>query len=221
MRMTSRKNLKVMSDADSARSVVESFPDPKDTYSLTNAEEFVLEKNKTAMPEVWGKIAEHYKMSNRRVYLLALKKSGRVEECQTTLRAEAKQKNDYAYLIKDALSRDARAEARQIYELALGKTEIDGKKVEELKSGLAYLDVAESRYEREFDLRWRAFVRHQTLLSYVSLMEVAGAMGTVGQVRTDAIRKLESDGEWRLLSQIALSECRLADAAKYYPLLLP
>ena len=48
---------------------------------------------------------------------------------------------------------------------------------------------------------------------------------TVGKLASVASRfsvlvpespKLESVGEWRLLLQIALSECRLADAAKYY-----
>ena len=189
---------------------------PQDIYFLTDAEELVLEKNKAATSEVWEKIAEHYKKSNRRVYLLALKKSGRVEERQKTLRTEAKRKKDYAYLIEDALSRGARAEAREIYERALGKAGIDGTKVKELKSGLAHLDVAEGRYDREFDLRWSAFVRGPTMARYVSLKEVALAMGRLEAVCTDAIRKLESVGEWRLLSQIALSECRLADAAKYY-----
>ncbi len=189
---------------------------PKDIYFLTDAEELVLEKNKTATPEVWEKIAEHYKKSNRRVYLLALKKSGRVEERQGTLRVEAKRKKDHACLIEDALARGACTEAREIYERALGEAGIDKAKVEVLKSGLANLDVAQGRYEREFDLRWSAFVRNQTMSSYVSLMEAAVAMSNADQVRADAIRKLESKGEWRLLSQIALSECRLADAAKYY-----
>ena len=70
---------------------------PKDIYFLTDAEYLVLEKNKTVTTEVWEKIAEHYKKSNRRVYLLALKKSGKVEERQKTLRTEAKRKKDYAY----------------------------------------------------------------------------------------------------------------------------
>lgn len=189
---------------------------PKDIYFLTDAEDLVLEKNKTATTEVWGKIAEHYKKSNRRVYLLALKKSGKVEERQKTLRTEAKRKKDYAYLIEDALARGVRTEAREIYERALGETGIDATRVEALKSGLSNLDVAQGRYEREFELRWGAFARNQTLSSYVSLKEVAMAMGKAEQVRADAIQKLESAGKWRLLSQIALSECRLADAAKYY-----
>ena len=189
---------------------------PKDIYFLTDAEELVLEKNKTATTEVWEKIAEHYKKSNRRVYLLALKKSGKVEERQKTLRTEAKRKKDYAYLIEDALARGVRTEAREIYERALGETGIDATRVEALKSGLSNLDVAQGRYEREFELRWGAFARNQTLSSYVSLKEVAMAMGKAEQVRADAIQKLESAGKWRLLSQITLSECRLADAAKYY-----
>ena len=85
-----------------------------------------------------------------------------------------------------------------------------------LKSGFANLDVAQGRYEREFELRRSSFVRGPTMARYVSLKEIALAMGRVEAVCTDAIRKLESTGEWRLLSQIALSECRLADAAKYY-----
>ena len=189
---------------------------PKDIYFLTDAEELVLEKNKTATPEVWEKIAEHYKKSNRRVYLLALKKAGRIEERQKTLRTEAKRKKDYAYLIEDALSHEACAEAREIYKCALGDAEVDKAKVEVLKCGFANLDVAQGRYEREFELRWGDFVRNQTLSSYVSLKEVAMAMGKTEQVRADAIRKLELAGKWRLLSQIALRECRLADAAKYY-----
>ena len=189
---------------------------PKDIYFLTDAEELVLEKNKAATSEVWEKIAEHYKKSNRRVYLLALKKSGRVEERQKTLRIEAKRKKDYAYLIEDALSHGACTEAREIYERALGDAEFDKANVEVLKSGFANMDVAQGRYEREFDLRWSSFVRGPTMARYVSLKEIALAMGRVEAVCTDAIRKLESTGEWRLLSQIALSECRLADAAKYY-----
>lgn len=189
---------------------------PKDIYFLTDAEELVLEKNKTATTEVWEKIAEHYKKSNRRVYLLALKKSGRVEERQKTMRTEAKRKKDYAYLIEDALSHGAFAEAREIYERALGDAEVDKAKFEVLKSGFANLDVAQGRYEREFELRWSAFVCGPTIARYVSLKEVGLAVGRVEVVCADAIRKLESAGEWRLLSQIALDECRLADAAKYY-----
>lgn len=189
---------------------------PKDIYFLTDAEELVLEKNKTATPEVWGKIAEYYKKSNRRVYLLALKKSGRIEERLKTLRTEARRKTDYAYLIEDALSRGVRSEAREIYEHALGDVKIDKAKLELLKSGLANLEAAEGRFEREFDLRWSAFAREPTIARYVSLKEVAWATGRVEAVCTDAIRKLESAGEWRLLSQIALGECKLADAAKYY-----
>ena len=119
-------------------------------------------------------------------------------------------------MIEDALSHEACAEAREIYKCALGDAEVDKAKVEVLKCGFANLDVAQGRYEREFELRWGDFVRNQTLSSYVSLKEVAMAMGKTEQVRADAIRKLELAGKWRLLSQIALSECRLADAAKYY-----
>ena len=189
---------------------------PMDIYFLTEAETIVLEKNKVASTEVWCEIAEHYKDSNRRVYLLALKKAGKTEERRHAIRTTATLKKDYSCLVEDALSVGARTKANEVCERGLADPKLDRAKVMELKAVQAYLEAAEGRYDRELDLRRQIFEREQSIENYESLMELAVAMDRATQTRLEAVNMLEKSKKWYVLSMISLSEHRLKDAADYY-----
>lgn len=188
----------------------------KDIYLLTDAETIVLEKNNTTSAEVWNEIANHYKGTNRRVYLLALKKAGKTEERQKSLKAVARKKRDYAFLIDDALSRGSRAEALELCEQGLSQDGIAEASALGLRFMQAYLKVAEGRYDQEFDLLQKCFERDQSISNYEAVMELAVAIGRESQSRIELLTKLESSKKWDILSQIALREYRLMDAARYY-----
>ncbi len=189
---------------------------PKDIYFLSDAETIVLDKNNVTSPEVWSEIAEHYKGSDRRVYLLALKKAGNNEERQKSMRETARRKKDYVFLVEDALLRGERAEAREICESGMSQNGAEKEMVLSLRNKLAHLDAAEGRYERELELRVEWFEREQSVSSYESLMELSIAMGRREQTRAAVIKKLESSKNWYVLARIALKEGNLMDAAGYY-----
>lgn len=189
---------------------------PKDIYFLSDAETIVLDKNNVTSSEVWSEIAEHYKGVNRRVYLFALKKAGNNEERRKSMRETAIRRKNYVFLVEDALLRGDRAEAREICERGISQNGAEKDMLISLRNKLAHLDVAEGRYEREFELRVECFEREQSVSSYESLMELSIAMDKHEQTRATAIQKLESSKNWYVLSRIALKEGYLMDAAGYY-----
>lgn len=189
---------------------------PKDIYFLTDAEAIVLDKNKFPAQEVWGEIANHYKGSNRQIYLLALQKAGRTNERKDCLKRTAKRKKDYIYLVEDALSRGECGDALRICERGIAHSKDDKINVRHLEELMAHIEAVQGRYDRDFNLRKKRLTENPSLENYKSLLELATALNKGEHIRVEALEKLGAAHEWKLLMEIALQEYRLLDAIKYY-----